>query len=1395
MKILALRGKNLASLAGEFEVDFEQEPLKSAGLFAISGATGAGKSTLLDALCMALYENTPRLIKAGGSKTLPDGNELISQQDTGNLLRRGTGEGFAEVDFVGCDQVSYRARWSVRRSRNKATGGLQPTTMTLHQLPDLTPIGGKKTEVKAEIEKRIGLKFEQFTRAVLLAQNEFSSFLKAEDNERGELLETLTGSAIYSQLSKRAFERAKREQQDLQRILDRLDDQKPLSEDERTQLLNDEKAAQAQLQLVDERKLALEQAARWFEHDQKLQHDQQNAQQALEQTQHELQLSAARQAQLQQIENVQVARPLVSEAERLKSNVEQGEQHILIAQTQLQHAQQESEQQAQQQQTAKQQLQQLEHIQTQAAPQLDAAKALDASIATLQTTHETLQEAHSKSQLKLSHIQTQQEQKHKEFKHNQTQLQACTAWLSEHSAVQVLADDWTKWEVLLRQAKQARDQVQHFTHTKTQLLAQQEAQQEQVARGIQQLSLSQAQLEKTEQARQQSATAYSEANTQLQAQLAQKAVLENRRSQLSSLEQLANSRAEESARLQKMQQQLSTLQNSLTQTRNEAQQTQATIPALQAAQEQAESALKIAERACLKTAEDLRATLEPEQACPVCGSHEHPYRSTTPELEQFPQLHLMLEQLQTKVQQCQQLSLSAQQELSSKHAQADSLQTQLTHIQEEYTQQQARCQHNQAAWQAHPLALEIQAIQAIQSLADDAEQLSAWIKDQSQQVQQGLTHIAALETAQRSALQNKDHAQAEHELATRKHHAEKEAQQNAQNAVERIRAELKNAQEQSAHSQTQLDNTLDELAPALHPLTMENASEHATGGWKEQWHNAPEHFTQQCEMHAKEWQKQSKQGLACAQNETSLTLELNNLNSQLQQAEQDQHSSAHNLASSSHALQQKQNEKNALLFALNEWLTATRHATKHATKQYAQVDEHSNHSDALTLKQIEAHFAQAIHNAKQALEQATLKHNAATQEHSRRSEALAQAQARLAKEQSDYSAAALKLHTWLTEHGAALLHPLTAQSEETDESTHECTNEDSQAQSLHLLTNVLSHLLSHDAAWINSERLALQTIANASQNAHTLSQERQRLCTEHQAQRPDVHAILAQASADESEDEDELMALQTQTQDHEQNALDNSAKKSAEKSAENTDAESFIATANSEENTAAFLENQADQAEQLKQALQSLIKKRSSAQDRVSQLHGTIAQDQARRIHAADILKQLETQEAKSKIWDTLNQLIGAADGKKFRNYAQQYTLDVLIAYANRHLHELARRYRLQRINDSLALMVIDQDMGDEARSVHSLSGGESFLVSLALALGLASLSSKRVRVESLFIDEGFGSLDADTLRVAMDALDGLQAMGRKVGVISHVQEMTERIATKVMVLRGAGGRSVVGVG
>ncbi|KZN45483.1 AAA family ATPase [Pseudoalteromonas luteoviolacea] len=160
--------------------------------------------------------------------------------------------------------------------------------------------------------------------------------------------------------------------------------------------------------------------------------------------------------------------------------------------------------------------------------------------------------------------------------------------------------------------------------------------------------------------------------------------------------------------------------------------------------------------------------------------------------------------------------------------------------------------------------------------------------------------------------------------------------------------------------------------------------------------------------------------------------------------------------------------------------------------------------------------------------------------------------------------------------------------------------------------------------------------------------------------------------------------------------------------------------------------------------------------------------------------------------WHLLNRLLGDATGKTMRNLAQTQTLKILLHYANHHLSSLSRRYRLTVIGQSLEIAIVDRDMADEQRSVNTLSGGESFLVSLALALGLASLSSNQVQINSLFIDEGFGTLDPETLSVALDALDALQSQGRKVGVISHVAQMTERVATQVQIKKQAGGYSTV---
>jgi exonuclease SbcC len=182
--------------------------------------------------------------------------------------------------------------------------------------------------------------------------------------------------------------------------------------------------------------------------------------------------------------------------------------------------------------------------------------------------------------------------------------------------------------------------------------------------------------------------------------------------------------------------------------------------------------------------------------------------------------------------------------------------------------------------------------------------------------------------------------------------------------------------------------------------------------------------------------------------------------------------------------------------------------------------------------------------------------------------------------------------------------------------------------------------------------------------------------------------------------------------------------------------------------------------------------------------------DEARGRHGAEA-QALEARRQAAEIWKTLHELIGSADGKKFKVFAQSLTLDALLVHANAHLEELARRYRLMRVpGHDLDLQVVDQDMGDEMRGLASLSGGESFLVSLALALGLASLTSETTQVETLFIDEGFGTLDPETLEVALATLDALQATGRQVGIISHVSGLAERIGVQVRVVKQGGGRS-----
>uniref|UniRef100_UPI0024134F54 SbcC/MukB-like Walker B domain-containing protein n=1 Tax=Anaeromyxobacter oryzisoli TaxID=2925408 RepID=UPI0024134F54 len=200
-----------------------------------------------------------------------------------------------------------------------------------------------------------------------------------------------------------------------------------------------------------------------------------------------------------------------------------------------------------------------------------------------------------------------------------------------------------------------------------------------------------------------------------------------------------------------------------------------------------------------------------------------------------------------------------------------------------------------------------------------------------------------------------------------------------------------------------------------------------------------------------------------------------------------------------------------------------------------------------------------------------------------------------------------------------------------------------------------------------------------------------------------------------------------------------------------------------------------------------------AAADELAEAQLGLRQDDEARQKMAGLADELARQRAVTERSGRLGQVIGSADGKKLRVFAQGLALQALIDAANAHLRELARRYRLMRVPGAdLELQVVDQDLGDEVRTVNGLSGGELFLVSLALALGLASLSARATLARTLFIDEGFGTLDRDTLEHAMAALDGLRAAGRTIGVISHVPELHERIGVRVTVERVSSGRSRV---
>ena len=983
MKILAIRGRNLASLEGDFEIDFTVEPLLSAGIFAISGPTGAGKSTLLDTMCLALFARTPRTdqAKENNVKLQDVSNEQLSQSDPRFLLRRGTSSGFAEVDFMALNGHRYRTRWSVARARDKENGRLQNPRLALYNLDKEEEEQGTRSDLQARIIDLIGLTFEQFTRSVLLAQNDFSTFLKAEQGEKASLLEKLTGTELYSAISRQIFERNARAKEAFDLIQTRIQGIELLTDEEENDLRTRLAGTEKELQRVEKAKA-----------------EQQALQEAVR--------SIEQQITIRQRQQKEAADKLVHATELL---------------TVARHEYEKGVEEQQQSEARFKSLQQ-EILQ---ARKLDIQ--LDTAIRDL---------SHSEQQLK--NVMLRKEEAEKKYqaavlrrRQGAEEIARLTAWRERYKKKERIAEQLSALLLHLDAASATRSGM------------------EAAVRSIETLRQEMAALNK-----QLSDLQQTSANKQ-QALKRAEADYRNLEEELKAVDAPALDKQIEKLR-----------------------------------QEREQLLIEQARLEASGNIKDLRGRLQDGQPCPVCGSTHHPFANQVP-VAPVSALTLQLQDLSNK----KETYVAHTRHLTR-------LQQQLFQLHKELADSEAACKEMAGKQQL---------------AASRQEREEAIVKEQSTLLTQSLSAADLL---------------------------------------------------------------------------------FGNSEWQKAWLQNPETFRKTLTDFARQWHENTEKL------------------HQLERQESAQKAECESLASFLPSLEKQAEESGQL---------------------------HEKNRAAFSSLQAER---KKLLNGRSA--------DSVEQEYIRRMEELKERLKKLSATQTEQSGIADQIR------GIA----------------------DQIAKDL---TEASADLLRRKAALDKWTADYLDSSGGEP-----------------------LEVILSRYTQEKTE-----LAFRLRTQ------TENKAKVSG-------------------------------------------------------------------------LQEELNVRRTESERWAKLNELAGSADGAKFRRIAQGYTLDILLNYANVQLRELTRRYRLERVPETLALQVIDRDMCDEVRTVHSLSGGESFLVSLALALGLSSLSSNRMRVESLFIDEGFGSLDAETLRVAMDALESLRTQGRKIGVISHVQEMTERIPVRVQVSRVGNGKSVV---
>ncbi|MFJ2362597.1 AAA family ATPase [Pseudomonas sp. NPDC087697] len=1212
MKILAIRLKNLASLAGPFEIDFTAEPLASAGLFAITGPTGAGKSTLLDALCLALFGAVPRLNNTGRDAKVPDADGEIATGDPRTLLRRGTGDGYAEVDFLGIDGRRYRARWEANRAREKANGKLQASRQSLRDLDTDQLLASQKGEYKTQLEAVLGLNFEQFTRAVMLAQSEFSAFLKADDNDRSELLEKLTDTALYTRLGKRAFDKSKETREAHKLLQDQASGVTPLEPEARAELDQRFNDAQQQLKTRQAQLKQLELQNTWLKELHQLQDQQLAAAEQLQQAQQSWDTEAGERLNLARLEQ------LAPQRHQFARQTELSAQLSPLAALIQQHGQQQSELQNRQVQlehsleSAKTALSQAQNQHSSNAPLLRQAFEEQSSLARLTQAisacaelKHSAEQASTEGQQAIARMLDLQQRVAERLATIATQLEQSTQ----------LAPVSAAWNAYRERLQQLMLLGNRLKKGQTELLELEQR----AASTATQLSTQRKNLE----------LLYSEAGAEPAAVAEQiqilASLLQDNRKQQRAIEDLARlwaSQQELDKRTQELQQRLQTAQAERERLTGEGVQAKAELTVAEQTLKVTQELLERQRLARSASVEELRGQLQDDQPCPVCGSVEHPYHQPEALLQSLGR-HDEGEQASA-----QKAVDALKEKLADLRTEVGGLIAQQKELLQQQEQLATQQQNLTPSLEAHPLAAQL--------LAQDAGKRDAWLTQQSVQLNQSIAQDeqrqSALLTLQQDAARLQQQLQAADQASQQA--TQQVAIQQCELSNDRLRLEEELAAFSSLLPATILEGLRNEPAATFMQLDQRVAQR-----------------LEQLERQREELSEQQ-------QRQQNLEKEQDRQLTRVQQLEaaQLQFSS---LAEQQHAAQQK----------LAELL-----------------------GDQSSAEQWQQQLDQAVEQARQA-------------------EATASQQGQEVRSQQIQLAAELKAEQ--------------QRQQALEAESHELSGKVADWRALHpeLDDGGLEQLLAFSDEQVSQLRQQLQLSEKAIEQAKVLLHEREQRLHSHQAQHNG-----------------------------------------------NLDAEQ-LASALSE------LQNQFGISEQL-----------------CAELRAQQAEDQRRQDANQALAQRISDAYNEWQRWARLNALIGSATGDTFRKIAQAYNLDLLVHHANAQLRQLVRRYRLKRGGSMLGLLVMDTEMGDELRSVHSLSGGETFLVSLALALGLASMASSTLKIESLFIDEGFGSLDPESLQLAMDALDGLQAQGRKVGVISHVQEMHERIPVQIQVRRQGNGLSTLEV-